>query len=228
VASTVINNCYSNGNIVAKPTSGSGAFTGTSAGTYSGDFWNSDLTTLTTDTGASNNAQVTSLKTEDMDNSSNYIDSSWDKNLWVLDDNSLPHFYWQDTHNFTNIQLDGTNSAKSVYQLDTAMDFGACNIDFSTEQSSRDTMDKLQKVLDNLLKKQSKIGSSVNTLTSIQSRLDTQKIALTSAKSVIIDADYAKETATMLRSQVLQNMSVSLMSQMKEMNKNMILKLLGA
>ena len=71
----------------------------------------------------------------------------------------------------------------------------------------------LDAAIDNLTGRKSQIGSAQNRLSSALDALTTQYENLSSAKSVITDADIAAEASTFTQQQILQQVSTSLLAQ---------------
>ena len=53
------------------------------------------------------------------------------------------------------------------------------------------------------------------------------EINLTEARSTIMDADFAEESANLVRNQILQNVSVSLLSQVSSVKRGVVLRLIN-
>ncbi len=74
-------------------------------------------------------------------------------------------------------------------------------------------LENLDKGLDNITGRKSTIGSAQNRLESALSTLTTQYENLSSAKSIITDADIASEASNFTQQQILQQVSTSLLAQ---------------
>ena len=74
-------------------------------------------------------------------------------------------------------------------------------------------LDNLDDGLDNITSRKSIIGSAQNRLDSALSTLTTQYENLSSAKSIITDADIASEASSFTQQQILQQVSTSLLAQ---------------
>ncbi|MBR2068693.1 MAG: hypothetical protein IJ877_02915 [Candidatus Gastranaerophilales bacterium] len=72
---------------------------------------------------------------------------------------------------------------------------------------------KLDTAIDNLTKRKSLIGSAQNRLDSALDTLTTQYTNLSSANSIITDADIASEASSFTQNQILQQVSTSLLAQ---------------
>lgn len=81
------------------------------------------------------------------------------------------------------------------------------------DDSFASAIDSLDEAIDNLTDRKSKIGSAQNRLDSALSTLTTQFTNLSSANSVITDADIASEASNFTQQQILQQVSTSLLAQ---------------
>lgn len=78
-----------------------------------------------------------------------------------------------------------------------------------------------------VLNRRASIGAAQNVLEAAISRNTNLEINLTEAQSTIMDADFAEESANLVRNQILQNVSVSLLSQVSSVKRNVVLSLIG-
>ena len=76
-----------------------------------------------------------------------------------------------------------------------------------------DAIEKLDNGINNLTNRKSKIGSAQNRLESALNTLTTQYENLSSAKSIITDADIASEASNFTQQSILQQVSTSLLAQ---------------
>ena len=76
-----------------------------------------------------------------------------------------------------------------------------------------DALTKLDGAIDTLTERKSLIGSAQNRMESALSTLTTQYTNLSSAKSIIADADIASEASVFTQNQILQQVSTSLLAQ---------------
>ena len=94
------------------------------------------------------------------------------------------------------------------YATDSAFDISAMDKDGYTN-----AVNALDAAIDNLTSRKSLVGSLGNRLDSALDTLTTQNTNLTSAKSIITDADIASEAASYTQNQILQQVSTSLLAQ---------------
>ena len=92
---------------------------------------------------------------------------------------------------------------------------GPTGLDLTTLDSKGFTqaIDDLDSAIDDLTARKSLIGSAQNRLDSALNTLTTQFENLSSAKSIITDADIAAEASTFTQNQILQQVSTSLLAQ---------------
>jgi len=83
----------------------------------------------------------------------------------------------------------------------------------STATNFQNAIAKLDKGINNLTARKSQIGSAQNRLESALNTLTTQFENLSSAKSIITDADIASEASTFTQQNILQQVSTSLLAQ---------------
>lgn len=81
--------------------------------------------------------------------------------------------------------------------------------------------------MNSVLNIRASIGAAHNVLEAAISRNTNLEINLTEARSTIMDADFAQESANLVRNQILQNVSVSLLSQVVNVKRNVVLSLIN-
>jgi flagellin-like hook-associated protein FlgL len=226
-AGATVKNCYYTGTITGGEPNNVGGFSGNTAGSYTSCFWNIDTSGKTKSAPNSTVAGVVGLDNTQIENSKIYQDSGWDNGHWLFD-NGMPYLSWQDVSNNFDFQVGATTAADSIFSLDTGFGLGNFNIDFTTQTTSQDSIKSIQSLIDRLLGKQAKIGSSINALNSNIKLGSVMYENLTGAKSNIMDADMAKESSNLVRNQVLQQLSSNYILQMRDLNKNTVMTLLGS
>ncbi len=83
----------------------------------------------------------------------------------------------------------------------------------STAASFQTALDKIDAGINNITERKSQIGSAENRLESALNTLTTQFENLSSAKSIITDADIASEASAFTQQNILQQVSTSLLAQ---------------
>lgn len=81
--------------------------------------------------------------------------------------------------------------------------------------------------MNSVLNIRASIGAAHNVLEAAISRNTNLEINMTEARSTIMDADFAQESANLVRNQILQNVSVSLLSQVVNVKRNVVLSLIN-
>jgi len=108
---------------------------------------------------------------------------------------------------FTDIVKEGDGETKT-YATNNAF-----NISTMSAGQLTQAVNALDKGIDNLTHRRSIIGSAQNRLESALDTLTTQYENLSSAKSVILDADIAQEASNFTQQNILQQVSTSLLAQ---------------
>ena len=107
------------------------------------------------------------------------------------------------------VGLDGTSN--SQISLNLGLDLSALN-SILTTPSSASNIATLDSILSSITSVETQIGTGLNRLESVQESLQTQHQTLSSALSVVRDADVSQESARYIRSQILQQASASLLT----------------
>ena len=105
----------------------------------------------------------------------------------------------------------GTEAGAAVYS--DSYKFDLTTMKNTGSKTYAQAINALDKAIDNLTSRKSLVGSLGNRLDSALDTLTTQNTNLTSAKSIITDADIASEAATYTQNQILQQVSTSLLAQ---------------
>ena len=119
---------------------------------------------------------------------------------------------------FEEVTFSALTGSKATFDLTTiAQNGGAYTADNVTKDGQETDFDVAIKALDNAISnitdRKSIIGSAGNRMDSALSTLQTQYENLSSAKSVITDADIASEASKFTQQQILQQVSTSLLAQ---------------
>jgi flagellin len=110
--------------------------------------------------------------------------------------------------------------------LDAKSNFGLDSIDLRTKTSSQNSIRKVDQMMQQVGESRAKIGASQNRLESMYNNLQVANENLSSAKSLIRDADIAKESASNVKSQIQKEATVMMMQTVNS-NPSKILKLLS-
>ena len=99
---------------------------------------------------------------------------------------------------------------------------GATAADIKTVDKSRDALDKLDKMLATVNAKRAEFGATQNRFEAVIQTLQVSAENQTAARSRIMDADFASETAALTRSQVLQQAGTAMLSQANSLPNNVL------
>ena len=99
---------------------------------------------------------------------------------------------------------------------------GATAADIKTVDKSRDALDKLDKMLATVNAKRAEFGATQNRFEAVIQTLQVSAENQTAARSRIMDADFASETASLTRSQVLQQAGTAMLSQANSLPNNVL------
>ena len=112
----------------------------------------------------------------------------------------------------TNLQVGIDSSENSQITIDTGFSLGDFKISVSNEIFARMGLDKIDSLMAKITDKLTDIGSTQNRLMSTMEFQELQRQALTSANSLIKDADIALESANYIKNQILQSVTSSILA----------------
>jgi len=126
-----------------------------------------------------------------------------------------------------NLTNDGTSGGND---LQSALANGAASITAAfggvdTLANATTAIDTLDASIDLVTNMRSTVGGSLSRLDQVVSNLDVQNAAISTARGRIVDADFAKETAALTRSQILQQAGTAMLAQANQ-SPNSVLSLL--
>ena len=110
--------------------------------------------------------------------------------------------------NISDALINAKAEALSTDLTDTAVDAA-----FKTSNGANEYISKIDEAIDKVSSSRSKIGAYQNRLESTLDSLDVRYENMASSLSTIQDTDVASEAAELTKSQILQNVSVSLLAQ---------------
>lgn len=108
-------------------------------------------------------------------------------------------------------------SGASGSQLSTIAD-----VDVSTANGSQNAIAVIDSAIEQMGQMMASLGANQNRFTSTISNLDNIRENLSAARSRIRDVDYAEETAKLARLQILQQVSISILSQANQLNRSVL------
>ena len=125
------------------------------------------------------------------------------------------------------LQIGSDSSSTSAIYVDTSFDLGAFDVDFSSADSCAAAIEDIDEVLSRINTKRSEFGAVINRLSSVLESQTTTIQNFTSAKSTIMDADIANESADFVKNQILQQTSSALLAQSQNLHASIVLSLIG-
>ncbi|MCE2679471.1 MAG: flagellin FliC [Burkholderiales bacterium] len=88
--------------------------------------------------------------------------------------------------------------------------------------SAQTSLEKIDAAIKNVTKERSNYGAQINRLDSAISNLDTNTTNLSTARGRIVDADFAKESAALTRTQILQQAGSAMLSQANQLPQGVL------
>ena len=221
----IVKNCFSTGAVNGAFINDIGGLDGSTGANFSNNFWNTETSGRTNGVQNTNVAGVTGLSSAQMADKNNFLNAGYSEGIWDFNEVGRPQLAWQ-AQNKLKLQIGGNNNANSQLTIDSSFSLGTFDIHLSTVSGARDAIDKCDKLLNDVVSKQSYFGSSTNRLQSILNSQNTNIENLSASRSNIMDTDVAVETAKLAKSQILQKASISLISKFKSDYSNLLLNLL--
>lgn len=96
----------------------------------------------------------------------------------------------------------------------------------SNGAQSQQILDKIDSLLDAVNNQRATLGAGINRLDAVINNLETSIVNLGAARGRIVDADFARETANLTRTQILQQAGTAMLAQANQLPAN-VLSLLG-
>ena len=124
------------------------------------------------------------------------------------------------------LQIGADSTGTSVIYVDTSFELDAFDVDFSSADSCAQAIDDIDSVLEQINTKRAEFGAAINRLNSILESQTTTIQNYTAAKSTIMDADIATESADFVKSQILQQTSSALLAQSQNIHSSIVLSLI--
>ena len=119
----------------------------------------------------------------------------------------------------------GANAHDSV-EFEISFSVEGVILDFSTAESCKENINTIDDLLDSLTTQRSNIGAVMSRLDSIAQNQISKIENYTAAKSTIMDADIAEESANFVKAQILQNTASALISSAQSVHANLVFRLL--
>jgi flagellin len=136
-----------------------------------------------------------------------------DKNLFNVTADGGDNFYFNTAS--ADVQI-GTNN-----KAEDRLSFGSTTVGIdspwvSSQLYGQTSIDCMDDAIKSVSSARSQIGATINRLQGSVTRTDTRKENLTNATSTIVDTDYGSETASLTKSQILEQSNVAIMQQAKQ------------
>ena len=109
--------------------------------------------------------------------------------------------------------------------VSTGFTIPVIGIDISSAYRARMSLEDIDNLIGILTGKMADIGVSVNRLKSAMNSNEITQINMTASRSSIIDADIARESMNLLKEQILQNASASVLSTSKDLKSTSLLNI---
>ena len=235
----IITNSYATG-LVQGATYTGGLVGANYGGAVQNSNWNTDTTGQSAAVGRSIGTESNNkgLTTAEMQNPTNW--QGWDTSIW--DFSTYPPTFKMYTPvggggstgggdvpipGAVRLQIGSDSSSTSAIYVDTSFDLGAFDVDFSSADSCAAAIEDIDEVLSRINTKRSEFGAVINRLSSILESQTTTIQNFTSAKSTIMDADIANESADFVKNQILQQTSSALLAQSQNLHASIVLSLIG-
>ena len=106
-----------------------------------------------------------------------------------------------------------------------ALAFGGLNL--STAEKAQATLARIQTLQNTVTAKQAYIGTQLSRLSGIATASQMKIENLSAAKSTIMDTDIASEVSNMTKSQILQQIGTSVLTQSRNLQAQTVLALIG-
>lgn len=172
---------------------------------------------------------VTGLSSSEMRNEQNFIDAGWDETIWFMNIAPptlvrSPKAYDADFN--IRLQVGADSSKSSCMHVNTYIEMDSFSVDFSSAENCASAIDEIDELLNMIGKKMSDFGAVLNRLDSVLSSQRTTIENLTAAKSTIMDADIAKESAEFVKNQILQQTTSALLVQAQSVHSTVIMAMI--
>ena len=130
------------------------------------------------------------------------------------------------SQNAIRLQIGEDEKSTSCIYLETYFSLDGFSVDFSTSESCASAIDDIDELLSKINEKRADFGAAINRLNSILESQTTTIQNYTAAKSTIMDADIATESADFVKSQILQQTSSVLLAQSQNIHSSIALSLI--
>lgn len=158
----------------------------------------------------------------------------WDSNIW--DKTSYPPILKDPVasggtlESFEGVQIQVGTEANEDSRVPILKGYALNNVNFdiSQQSSARASISLIESKMQEMNEYRSTVGANINRLQGALTSQDSRKINYSNANSVISDADIAIESAKLINTNILQNFSTSFFSQVKNLDRQMVIGLLDS
>jgi len=127
----------------------------------------------------------------------------------------------------TRLQIGEEDGISHTISIDLEFELGDFEAKALTRESAQETLQNADKIIDTLTKKRSKIGATLNRIESICNLQNVNIENLSYAKSLITDTDMAQESMSMVKNNILNQVSTALFTQANTQNSGLVMSLLS-
>ncbi len=174
-----------------------------------------------------NNKGLTTSQMKDPTNWTGWDDTIWDFSSYPPKLKGQSNSQSNDnSQNAIRLQIGEDEKSTSCIYLETYFSLDGFSVDFSTSESCASAIDDIDELLSKINEKRADFGAVLNRLSSISDSQVTAIENCTGAKSTIMDADIAEESANFVKSQILQQTSTVLLTQSQSTQSSLVLSLL--
>lgn len=160
--------------------------------------------------------------------------ATWDSNIW--DKTIYPPLLKNPVvssgtlESFGGVQIQVGTEADEYSRVPILEGYALNNVNFdiSQQSSARASISLIESKMQEMNEYRSTVGANINRLQGALTSQDSRKINYSNANSVISDADIAIESAKLINTNILQNFSTRFFSQVKNLDKQMVIGLLDS
>ncbi|RXK63981.1 flagellin [Stenotrophomonas sp. MA5] len=116
----------------------------------------------------------------------------------------------------------GAKAATAAYAAGTATDASVQKLDVSTVLGAQQALEVVDKALGSINNTRADLGAIQNRFTSVVANLQTSTENLSASRSRIKDTDFAKETAELTRTQILQQAGTAMLAQANQVPQGVL------
>ena len=124
-----------------------------------------------------------------------------------------------------NLTDDGTSNGLALANVlggENAGDISNNLGDITSDTNANTAIDEIDAQIDNVTNLRATVGAGLSRLEQVSESLQTNSANLQSARGRIMDADFAKETANLTRTQILQQAGTAMLAQANQIPQNVL------